>query len=73
MSRTNTSATSLNTIETILLGSASWDITTCGTLKANRRFGGTRDLNLDGQRISLTGNKIDAEPFLLPASRWFLR
>jgi hypothetical protein len=34
-----------------------WDITPCSTLKANRRFGATYSLHLQGRRISRATNE----------------
>jgi hypothetical protein len=47
-----------------------WDITPCGPLKANWRFGGTYLLRLQGRRISRTRNQQSSACHLL--SRWFL-
>jgi hypothetical protein len=52
--------------------STSWDIARFTKLHANRRFGGTCRLHLQGRRISQARNRREAGHCLLLASCWFL-
>jgi hypothetical protein len=48
-----------------------WDITPCSPLKANRRFGGTCRLHLQGRRISRSRNQRESRWQACPEDRNF--